>query len=78
MFAFFQECFLFSVYTSKYKYGSCKQWIDKDLMTSSPTLELGFEDEAVPKNEGQCSACDTISNCSSCLLRFDQNFTKLL
>jgi hypothetical protein len=75
---FHQECFLFSVYTSKFKYGSCKQWIDKDLMTSSPIPEIGLEDDNISKNEGQCSACQALSNCSTCLQRFALIFIEVL
>ena len=61
------------MYTSKYKYGSCKQWIDKDfVMTSSAlqNLESGIEDESQMRADGQCSSCEFLSNCSTCLQRY--------
>ncbi|KAG7161272.1 Multiple epidermal growth factor-like domains protein 8-like [Homarus americanus] len=32
------ECFLFSVYTSMYQYGSCRVWLDEDHTNMSSTL----------------------------------------
>lgn len=46
-----QECFSFSVYTSQYQFGMCREWVD---------VRGGA-------GEGACQPCSAHSNCSSCL-----------
>lgn len=55
-----QECFLFSVYTSQYQFGSCREWIDQSQMGTSAVHHT-------PARAQQCRACHAHSNCSSCL-----------
>ncbi|KYM76277.1 Multiple epidermal growth factor-like domains protein 8 [Atta colombica] len=57
-----QECFSFSVYTSEYQFGLCREWMDQaGLMgvTSRSGSSLTGND--------QCKSCSRHSNCSSCL-----------
>lgn len=55
-----QECFSFSVYTSEFQYGACREWIDQNFMSSPNT----------PPNSPEhhhCKSCSALSNCSDCL-----------
>ncbi|XP_041977639.1 multiple epidermal growth factor-like domains protein 8 isoform X2 [Aricia agestis] len=52
-----RQCFSFSVYTSEYQFGLCREWLDR---ASSPT------DEAARKS-GQCKSCQAHVQCSTCL-----------
>ncbi|XP_076755978.1 multiple EGF like domains 8 [Xylocopa sonorina] len=57
-----QECFSFSVYTSEYQFGLCREWMDQaGLMgvTSRSGSSLTGND--------QCKSCSRHTNCSSCL-----------
>ncbi|XP_046832865.1 multiple epidermal growth factor-like domains protein 8 isoform X2 [Vespa crabro] len=57
-----QECFSFSVYTSEYQFGLCREWMDQaGLMgvTSRSGSSLTSND--------QCKSCSRHTNCSSCL-----------
>lgn len=57
-----QECFSFSVYTSEYQFGLCREWTDQaGLMgvTSRSGSSLSGND--------QCKSCSRHTNCSSCL-----------
>ncbi|XP_015121638.1 multiple epidermal growth factor-like domains protein 8 [Diachasma alloeum] len=57
-----QECFSFSVYTSEYQFGLCREWMDQaGLMgvTSRSGSSLTGND--------QCKSCNRHSNCTSCL-----------
>lgn len=51
------QCFSFSVYTSEYQFGLCREWLDR---ASSPP------DDPTRKS-GQCKSCRRHSQCSSCL-----------
>ncbi|XP_023245420.1 multiple epidermal growth factor-like domains protein 8 [Copidosoma floridanum] len=60
-----KECFSFSVYTSEYQFGLCREWTDQaGLMgitsrSSSSSLALSGND--------QCKSCSRHTNCSNCL-----------
>ncbi|XP_076283094.1 multiple EGF like domains 8 isoform X4 [Lasioglossum baleicum] len=57
-----QECFSFSVYTSEYQFGLCREWMDQaGLMgvTSRSGSSLTGND--------QCKSCSRHTNCSNCL-----------
>ncbi|KAK0091776.1 hypothetical protein PV326_002712 [Microctonus aethiopoides] len=57
-----QECFSFSVYTSEYQFGLCREWMDQaGLMgvTSRTGSSLSGND--------QCKSCSRHTNCTSCL-----------
>ena len=49
------QCFGFSVYTTKYQFGLCKEWIDK-----KPSMD---KDQII----SECKDCSRHMNCSSCL-----------
>ncbi|XP_034236737.1 multiple epidermal growth factor-like domains protein 8 [Thrips palmi] len=61
-----QECFSFSVYTSEYQFGLCREWLDQTYhgVTTGPSNGV-----AVPPGEGaqQCKSCMRHLNCSSCV-----------
>ncbi|XP_075992325.1 multiple EGF like domains 8 [Anticarsia gemmatalis] len=52
-----RQCFSFSVYTSEYQFGLCREWLDR---ASSPP-----DDPA--RKSGQCKSCRRHAQCSSCL-----------
>ncbi|KAJ2953641.1 hypothetical protein O0L34_g1253 [Tuta absoluta] len=52
-----RQCFSFSVYTSEYQFGLCREWLDR---ASSPT------DDPVRKG-GQCKSCQAHTQCATCL-----------
>ncbi|GFG35976.1 hypothetical protein Cfor_03559, partial [Coptotermes formosanus] len=62
-----RECFSFSVYTSEYQFGLCREWIDQansnqqrrglDTLNKSGVLQLSQ----------QCKSCSRHANCSGCL-----------
>ena len=57
-----EECFSFSVYTSEYQFGLCREWMDQaGLMgvTSRTGSSLSGND--------QCKSCSRHTNCTSCL-----------
>ncbi|XP_043275705.1 multiple epidermal growth factor-like domains protein 8 isoform X2 [Venturia canescens] len=57
-----EECFSFSVYTSEYQFGLCREWMDQaGLMgvTSRTGSSLTGND--------QCKSCSRHINCTSCL-----------
>ncbi|CAH4004388.1 unnamed protein product [Pieris brassicae] len=52
-----RQCFSFSVYTSEYQFGLCREWLDR---ASSPT-------DDVTKKSGQCKSCQAHVQCATCL-----------
>lgn len=57
-----KECFSFSVYTSEYQFGLCREWMDQaGLMgvTSRSGSSISGND--------QCKSCNRHTNCTSCL-----------
>jgi N-acetylneuraminic acid mutarotase len=59
-----QQCFSFSVYTSEYQFGLCREWLDQafPLVTAQENSML-----PTPRSEEQCKSCSLHSNCSHCL-----------
>jgi hypothetical protein len=53
------QCFSFSVYTTEYQFGLCREWIDQ-LMVTNGDFNNGHH---------QCKSCSMYKNCSSCLKR---------
>jgi multipile epidermal growth factor-like domains protein 8 len=51
------QCFSFSVYTSEFQFGLCREWIDQ---------LMGGSDH---NGHHQCKSCSAYKNCSSCLKR---------
>lgn len=63
-----QQCFSFSVYTSEYQFGLCREWIDQaiPLVSQSDGMNnLHTPEQSIQKQ--QCKSCAKHSNCSSCL-----------
>ncbi|XP_067001504.2 multiple epidermal growth factor-like domains protein 8 [Anabrus simplex] len=69
-----EECFSFSVYTSEYQFGLCREWVDQVYYSSgfpsaSPHQQrgsVGGKAALLAGNE-QCKSCSRHLNCSSCL-----------
>lgn len=55
-----QQCFSFSVYTSEYQFGLCREWLDQ----ISPTQEMSV---MPARRVDQCKSCQSHTNCSICL-----------
>ncbi|KAF7989739.1 hypothetical protein HCN44_008413 [Aphidius gifuensis] len=57
------ECFSFSVYTSEYQFGLCREWMDQaglmGVTSRSATSLISGND--------QCKSCNRHTNCTSCL-----------
>lgn len=60
------QCFSFSVYTSEYQFGLCREWLDQaiPMMASTPQQEIG---SAHIQPIQQCKSCASHLNCTSCL-----------
>ncbi|XP_076271195.1 multiple EGF like domains 8 isoform X2 [Rhynchophorus ferrugineus] len=58
-----QKCFSFSVYTSEYQFGLCREWLDQAF----PLLATYENNSLSPKPQERCRACAAHTNCSSCL-----------
>lgn len=54
-----QQCFSFSVYTSEYQFGLCREWLDQTISVA--------ETKDVPHQQQQCKSCESHQNCSTCL-----------
>ncbi|ENN77377.1 hypothetical protein YQE_06202, partial [Dendroctonus ponderosae] len=58
-----QKCFSFSVYTSEYQFGLCREWLDQAF----PLITAHENSSLTHKPQEQCKACAAHSNCSACL-----------
>lgn len=58
-----QKCFSFSVYTSEYQFGLCREWLDQAF----PLITAHENSSLTPKPQEQCKACTAHTNCSACL-----------
>ncbi|XP_055375614.1 multiple epidermal growth factor-like domains protein 8 isoform X2 [Condylostylus longicornis] len=58
-----EQCFSFSVYTSEYQFGICREWLDKSF--SNPNIENVQNITSVQSNK--CRTCSQHKNCVSCL-----------
>lgn len=61
-----QQCFSFSVYTSEYQFGMCREWLDQVL----PIVPVQNNDDGVlprSKKREQCKSCSHQANCTACL-----------
>ncbi|KAK9888746.1 hypothetical protein WA026_000973 [Henosepilachna vigintioctopunctata] len=59
-----QQCFSFSVYTSEYQFGMCREWLDQAFpLISSQDNSLQINQ----KGSEQCKSCTSLNNCPSCL-----------
>lgn len=65
-----QQCFSFSVYTTEYQFGLCREWLDQVVSPGSGSNAI---ERSSPASAGavlsrsQCKSCESHSNCSSCL-----------
>lgn len=59
-----QQCFSFSVYTSEYQFGICREWLDQ--VVSIQHTETSDMDTLQPSRQ-QCKTCSSHRNCSICL-----------
>lgn len=73
-----QQCFSFSVYTSEYQFGLCREWLDQTLpysLANEPSSIIPMDhDQGAYINvirhqskQQQCKTCEMHTNCSSCL-----------
>lgn len=63
-----QQCFSFSVYTSEYQFGLCREWMDQTVpLTAVTTLADQEHSAAVVQTRQQCKTCEVHTNCSTCL-----------
>lgn len=67
-----QQCFSFSVYTSEYQFGLCREWLDQTMPFSFTQPDhsghhAGNFDLHPPAAKQQCKSCAAYANCSSCL-----------
>lgn len=53
-------CFSFSVYTSEFQFGLCREWIDQTILAGG-----GGGDNKLPHQK--CKSCESHTNCSTCL-----------
>lgn len=60
-----QECFSFSIYTSEYQFGQCREWVDQVYVLSPNPLGRGRHVGLQSNN--QCKSCKRHTNCTSCL-----------
>ncbi|XP_050307632.1 multiple epidermal growth factor-like domains protein 8 [Anthonomus grandis grandis] len=58
-----QKCFSFSVYTSEYQFGLCREWLDQAF----PLITAHENSSLTIKPQNQCKACAAHTNCTSCL-----------
>lgn len=62
-----QQCFSFSVYTSEYQFGLCREWLDQISPPHTPTPSPQ-ENHYMPAHRAdQCKSCQSHTNCSTCL-----------
>lgn len=61
-----QQCFSFSVYTSEYQFGLCREWLDQ-AMPLTATLTEQNHNAVVAQSHQQCKSCEVHTNCSTCL-----------
>lgn len=59
-----RQCFSFSVYTSEYQFGMCREWLDR---ASAPSTAVSIGDPETTRRGGQCKACSRHIQCATCL-----------
>lgn len=58
-----QQCFSFSVYTSEYQFGLCREWLDQPY----PLIAAQDNNLYPVKSQDKCKSCEHHTNCSDCL-----------
>lgn len=53
-------CFSFSVYTSEYQFGICREWLDQ-------TVSLSTDSHERQPRQPRCKTCESQKTCSECL-----------
>lgn len=53
-------CFSFSVYTSEYQFGICREWLDQ-------TISLTMDSQPREPQQPRCKSCESHKSCSECL-----------
>ncbi|XP_018320718.1 multiple epidermal growth factor-like domains protein 8 isoform X2 [Agrilus planipennis] len=61
-----QQCFSFSVYTSEYQFGICREWLDQPFPQIS-AHDPNHNDVDSIRQQDKCKSCAHFQNCSSCL-----------
>ncbi|XP_058056317.1 multiple epidermal growth factor-like domains protein 8 [Anopheles bellator] len=66
------QCFSFSVYTSEYQFGMCREWLDQTALPPlGPPPLLESSSVATPQGVGpgqqQCKSCESLPTCAHCL-----------
>lgn len=61
-----QQCFSFSVYTSEYQFGLCREWMDQTIPLVSSTGDTNHSHNELQQQQ-QCKSCEAHTNCSTCL-----------
>ncbi|KAG7311412.1 hypothetical protein JYU34_002454 [Plutella xylostella] len=54
-----KQCFSFSVYTSEYQFGACREWLDRAAAPAAPA--------PAPAPAAQCEPCAAHATCAACL-----------
>uniref|UniRef100_A0A1B0CSP3 Multiple epidermal growth factor-like protein 8 n=2 Tax=Lutzomyia longipalpis TaxID=7200 RepID=A0A1B0CSP3_LUTLO len=69
-----QQCFSFSVYTSEYQFGLCREWLDQTMPLAPSSVQMDgvmTDEQAMAVQQSlpaqQCKSCARFSNCTSCL-----------
>ncbi|KAH8324231.1 hypothetical protein KR074_001932 [Drosophila pseudoananassae] len=60
------QCFSFSVYTSEYQFGMCREWMDQ-VISRQPQEQQASDAQRLQPGQQQCKSCEQHRNCSSCL-----------
>ncbi|XP_055593040.1 multiple epidermal growth factor-like domains protein 8 [Uranotaenia lowii] len=61
------QCFSFSVYTSEYQFGLCREWLDQTMPIGMPQIPEPGGTEHTMQPAQQCKSCASHRNCSHCL-----------
>ncbi|CAG0913973.1 unnamed protein product [Notodromas monacha] len=67
-----KECFVFSVFTSRFQYAQCRDWTDEDAALQPHEDAVGgpmFGGTRSESEDSKCRRCETAWNCSTCLKR---------
>ncbi|EDS32341.1 laminin subunit gamma-3 [Culex quinquefasciatus] len=60
------QCFSFSVYTSEYQFGLCREWLDQTMPIGMPQSQDPAQHHLIQPIQ-QCKSCASHQNCSHCL-----------
>jgi hypothetical protein len=67
------KCFSFSIYTSEFQFGLCREWIDQLIVTSTTTNLMSSAGSSTMigssdlSGHHQCRSCSNYLNCTTCL-----------